>query len=180
MNLVSRLALVIGLAMPGMALAAGTEGGSEPDKTKTSTECTKSQVWDEETKTCVDAQSGQLDNDTLFDAARELAYVGRPDDALVVLSAMTEGASDRVLTYKGFASRKAGDMDAAMGYYQAALSQNPDNLLARSYMGQAFVEDGEITLAQAQLDEIVLRGGSGGWPERSLRHAIETGATYSY
>lgn len=180
MSYLAPFAMALSLFLPGLAFAAGSDSSNPPAPTETSTECKNTEVWDEKTQKCIDAQSGQLDNDTLYQAARELAYAGRPDDALVVLSAMTEGETDRVLTYMGFATRKAGDLEGGMAYYQAALAKNPDNLLTRSYMGQAFVEQGKITLAEAQLDEIVLRGGAGTWPERSLRHAIETGATYSY
>lgn len=180
MSYLTQLALVLGLSMPGLAFAAGTEGGTPPETTETTTKCKASEVWDEKTSKCVDAQSGQLDNDTLFQAARELAYAGRPDDALVVLAAMTEGESDRVLTYMGFANRKAGNLEAGLDYYHAALALNPGNLLTRSYLGQAYVEMNEMELAQAQLDEIVARGGAGGWPEQSLRKAIATGVTYSF
>ena len=180
MSYLTQFALVISMAMPGLAFAAGGGSDSPPEPTETSTKCKKTEVWDEKTQKCIDAQSGQLDNDTLFSAARELAYAGRPDDALVVLSAMTEGETDRVLTYMGFASRKAGDLEQGLRYYQAALAKNPDNLLTRSYMGQAYVEMNEIALASAQLDEIVARGGAGTWPEKSLRQAISTGVTYSY
>ncbi|MCX8508093.1 MAG: hypothetical protein ORN49_04305 [Rhodobacteraceae bacterium] len=180
MSYLAPFALALGLILPGVAFAAGSDSAEPPAPTETTAKCKKTEIWDEKTQKCVDAQSGQLDNDTLYQAAREQAYAGRPDDALVVLHAMTEGETDRVLTYMGFATRKAGDMAGGMAYYQAALAKNPDNLLTRSYMGQAFVEQGKITLAQAQLDEIVARGGAGGWPEQSLRHAIETGATYSY
>lgn len=181
---IAPFALAAGLLLPGLALAAGSGSSNPPATTETSTKCKKSEVWDEKTKKCVDAktgaQTGQLDNDTLYQAARELAYAGRPDDALVVLSAMTEGQTDRVLTYMGFANRKAGNMDLAMGYYHAALAKNPDNLLARSYMGQGLVEEGQIEMAQNQLLEIMARGGAGTWPEQSLRKAIESGVTYSF
>lgn len=184
MSVTARFALILGLAMPGVSFAAGTNDSTAPATTETTTKCKKAEVWDEKTKKCIKAEdgakSGALDNDTLYNAARELAYAGRPDDALVVLAAMTEGESDRVLTYMGFANRKAGRMDLGMHYYQAALAQNPDNILARSYMGQAQVELGQIQLASLQLDEIVARGGAGTWAEKSLRHAIETGTTYSY
>jgi tetratricopeptide (TPR) repeat protein len=180
MTHLTAFAALVSLMLPGIAVAAGSNDSSAPTPTETTTKCEKSQVWDEETQKCVDAQSGRLDNDILFDAARELAYAGRADDALVVLAAMTEGETDRVLTYMGFASRKAGDVEAGLDYYDRALGQNPDNLLARSYLGQAYVEMNEIELASLQLDEIVARGGAGSWAEISLRKAIETGTTFSY
>ena len=93
---------------------------------------------------------------------------------------MSEVQTDRVLTYMGFANRKAGRVEEGMKYYLAALEKNPDNILARSYMGQGLVEQGKIELAEAQLDEIVARGGKDTWPEKSLRQAIESGETYSY
>ncbi len=166
--------------LPFAAFAAGSDDSEPPKETKTSTECTGGKVWDEKTKSCADAKSGQLDNETLYKAVRELAWSGRPEDALIVLSAMTEGDTDRVLTYKGFANRKAGHLEAGLAYYDAALKANPDNLLTRSYLGQAYVEMGEIQLAQAQLDEIRNRGGQGLWAETALESAISTGQTYSY
>jgi tetratricopeptide (TPR) repeat protein len=180
MSYLAPVALIIGLALPGIAVAAGSGSSSPPSTTETTTKCKKTEVWDKKTKKCVPAQSGALDNDTLYDAAREIAYAGRPDDALVVLSAMTEGNTDRVLTYKGFANRKAGRVKEGMYYYQAALAKNPDNLLARSYMGQGLVQQGQFELAALQLEEIVARGGSGTWPEQSLREALKTGQTFSY
>ena len=168
------------IALPFGAFAAGSDDTEPPKPTQTSTECTKAQVWDEKTKTCVDAQSGSLDDDARFRAVRELAYAGRPEEALIVLSAMTEGDTDRVLTYKGFAHRKAGRPDLGMDYYARALEQNPDNILARSYLGQMLVEMGEIAAARRQLDEIRIRGGAGSWAEASLSQAVGTGQTLSY
>lgn len=184
MYYLTSIALVASLVLPGAALAAGGGGSAPPKPTETTTKCKKTEVWDKKAKKCVDAEegaeTGQLDNDTLFGAARELAYAGRPDDALVVLGAMTEGESDRVLTYKGFSYRKAGQFREGLHYYQLALEQNPDNILARSYLGQAYVEQKAMDLAMVQLDEIVARDGSGTWAEQSLRQAIETGQTYNY
>ena len=85
-----------------------------------------------------------------------------------------------VHTYRGFTARKMGDMDAAMRAYGRALDINPDNILVRSYMGQAFVETGQYELAQAQLTQIRTRGGRGTWAEISLRLAIQSGTTYNY
>ena len=165
---------------PFVAFAAGSDYTELPTLTATTTECTGGQVWDTKTETCVDAQDGRLDDDIRFGAARELAYDGQYEAALRVLSAMSDQGSTRVLTYIGFAHRKSGRIEQGMEFYQAALRADPDNALARSYLGQGFVEQGEIALAAAQLEEIVLRGGAGTWAEVSLRQAIATGVTYSH
>ncbi len=178
MSYLPQLALFISLALPGLAFAAGSD--SAPAPAQTATKCAPPEIRDEKTRECGDAQPGQRDNDTLYQAARELAFAGRPDDALVVLAAMTEGETDRVLTYMGLANHKAGNVERGLQHYQAALTKNPDNLLTRSYLGQAYVEMNALELASAQLDQIIRRGGAGGWPERSLRQAIESGVTYSY
>ena len=57
---------------------------------------------------------------------------------------------------------------------------NPDNLLARSYMGQGYVTEGRVDEAYAQLVEIRSRGGADGWPAEALETAIRTGVTTSY
>lgn len=172
--------VAVALLLPLAAQAAGGDDSNPPAETKTSTECTGAQVWDEKTKACVDVKSGQLDDDTLYRAVRELAWAGRPEDALAVVAAMTEGDTDRVLTYKGFASRKAGRIEEGLAFYEAALKANPDNLLARSYLGQAYVEMNEVSLASLQLSEIRSRGGAGLWAETALESAIRTGQTIGY
>lgn len=176
-----RLATALFLSfLPAAAWAVGSDDSDPPKPTATTTTCENGQVWDDKTKACVNPQSGQLDNDTRFQAVRELAWAGRPDEALMVLATMTEGDTDRVLTYRGFALRKSGDLEGGMAAYQAALQQNPDNILARSYFGQMLVEMDEIEMASLQLDEIRARGGAGTWAERALSTAITTGITYSF
>lgn len=166
--------------LPFAAFAAGSNDSAPPVKTETTTKCEEGLVWDEATKTCVAANDARLDDDTRFKAVRELAYAGRPEEALKVLATMTEGDTDRVLTYRAFANRKAGRLEEGMALYEQALAQNPDNILARSYMGQALVGMGEIDLARAQLNEIDARGGEGTWAMASLAEAIETGLTTNY
>jgi hypothetical protein len=67
-----------------------------------------------------------------------------------------------------------------MAYYQAALTVDPANILARSYMGQGFVTLGQTELAQAELSEIRKLGGGGTWAEHALAQALRSGTTYSY
>lgn len=174
------LILITALLFPMAAFAAGSEDDSPPQPTETSKTCEKNQVWSKWRRKCVDAKESHLDDDTRYGAVRELAYAGRYDDALYVLSAMSDQSESRVLTYYGFIYRKTGRMDLGMQYYQAALTADPDNLLARSYMGQGLVASGKIEKARVQLAEIEARGGASTWPETSLRRAIQTGRTYSY
>lgn len=162
------------------AMAAGSDDTAPPATTETTTKCEKGLIWDEKTEKCLKAEDQSLNDDTRFGAVRELAYAGRPEEALVVLATMHEGDTDRVLTYLGFANRKAGRMQIGLDYYAQALKQNPDNILTRSYLGQAYIELGKTDLAQAQLDEILSRGGSGSWAEASLTEAIATGKTENY
>ncbi len=156
------------------AMAAGGGNETAPKKPK----CKTGQIYDKKSKSCV-AQDTKLDVDSLYENVRELAYAGRYTDAQVVLAQMP-GNDDRRLTYMGFTARKMGNMDAAMSYYAQALSVNPSNVLARSYMGQGFVEQGQITQAISQLRAIRAHGGAGTWAEASLRTAIATGQTSNY
>ena len=168
------------LALPLQAFAAGSDDSEPPKPTETTTKCVEGQIYDDKTKACVVPEKTGLNDDLRFQAARELAYAGQPDAALRVLAAMTEGDTDRVLTYKGFAHRTAGRLEQGLEFYAQALTLNPDNILARSYLGQAYVGMAETALAAEQLAEIRARGGVGTWAEASLAKALQTGQTYSY
>jgi cytochrome c-type biogenesis protein CcmH/NrfG len=165
------------MALPTSLFAAG--GGDSSAPTKPVNACEGSKVYDEKTKTCVDPQSGSLQIDQLYETVRQLAYAERYEDAQVVLAAMPEN-DDRRLTYMGFVERKLGHVDSAMAFYTRAIQQNPANILARSYMGQGMVEQGQIAMAMEQLQAIRAHGGTGTWAEASLRTAIATGQTYNY
>lgn len=192
-------ALTLPLALPGAGFAAGGGGDTEPKPTETTQDCFKTDqwdpeikkyvrfsepvngVWDAEIKKCVRPdKTSHLDSDTLYDAVRELAYAGRYDEAIQVLDQMPDQLDDRVLTYRGFTARKLGDLELANMYYEQAIARNPDNILARSYMAQGKMLEGDKIAAMTQLREIQARGGAGTWAETSLRTAIETGQTFNY
>ena len=175
-----RLASVIAICLPSTALAVGGLDETPPTETQTTTECAAGQVWDAAEGACVAPKESNLDDDTLYRAVREFAYTGDYDAALGTLAAMSDQEDDRVLTYLGFVNRKLGRTDMAMDHYRRALAQNPDNLLARSYYGQALVLGGNMAGAEAQLTEIRARGGRGSWPEVSLRLALNGGTVSSY
>lgn len=159
-------------ALAQTALAAGEDTSTPPEKTRTTTECTEGKVWDEVKKECADAKKSGLSDDILFKAASELAYAEQYDNALKVLDAVSDQASARVLNYRGYANRKAGRVELGMRYYLQALQADENYILARSYMGQALVEQGQIEEAKVQLVEIRDRGGEGSWAYRALLETL--------
>lgn len=198
-TLILTTAIASALALPNVGFAAGGNDNAKPKKTQTTQNCLQARqwdpekntyvrfsqpvngVWDADIKKCVRPdKTSYLDADELYKAVRELAYAGRYEDAITVLDQMPDQAEDRVLTYRGFTARKLGQLELANVYYQQAIEANPDNILARSYMGQGKVVEGDKVAALTQLREIQARGGAGTWAEASLRDAIENGTTYSY
>ncbi len=175
-----RLILATLALLPTTALAAGSSSSDAPKPTETTEVCEEGLVWDLATETCLPPEQSTNEDSAMMDAVRELAHDGRYADALRVLDGLYDATTDLALTYYGFTHRKSGNTALSMAYYTAALDQNPDNILARSYMGQAHVEAGQLQLASAQLSEIRKRGGRGTWAEFSLRQAIGSGVTYSY
>jgi tetratricopeptide (TPR) repeat protein len=171
------LPVAIAMTVSVPAYAAGSGDTAAPKPTQ---ECAGIRVWDEKKKRCVKPKSSSLSDDDRYDTVRQLAYAGRYLDAQGVLAAMSDQNDDRVLTYKGFTNRKLGNVEVAMVFYQKALDKNPDNILARSYMGQGMLDQGNKIGAVAQLREIQTRGGAGTWAEQSLSKAIASGVTYSH
>lgn len=175
-----RLALTFALVvLPSGLFAAAGMDFDPPQPTETTKTCAEGLIWDPETESCVAPADATKEDAALRKDVRELAYAGRYADAALVLDALPAQDSF-VLTYRGFIARKTGDMGAATRYYRAALEADPDNLLARSYMGQGLVEAGDRDGARAQLTQIRQRGGRDTWPEVSLRLALQRGAGFSY
>ncbi|WP_171099806.1 tetratricopeptide repeat protein [Ruegeria sp. HKCCD7255] len=179
-----RLVLASAIALQAFAFApivhaAGGGDSSPPKPTNTTKKCLFGRVYDEAAGKCVKPNKTNFSQDQLYDAVRELAYDGQLEHAQDILRVMDQD-DDRVKTYWGFTYRKMGEIELANLFYQQAIDANPDNLLARSYMGQGFVAEGRTDLAIEQWREIKARGGEGTWAEASLRDAISTGLTYSY
>jgi tetratricopeptide (TPR) repeat protein len=107
---------------------------------------------------CVGKANVALAGDEAFYAGYWLAKSGRYSEALDYLR-LAPATDERVLTYIGFATRKLGDVNAAMPFYNRALALNPNYAVARAYLGEAFLSTGEPSKAVAQLDEIERRCG---------------------
>lgn len=176
--------LLVGLIAALITTAAGAVDPDEyetpPKPTQTSTECPDGTAWDKESERCVKLESHLFQDEDRFLAARELAYAGRLQAAGRALDTMADQMGSRVLTYRGFLARKSGDWTSAARYYQAALTANPDNLLALSYFGMGLAEKGDFDAARLQLVEIRARGGRETWPERALILSLRSGGLTAY
>jgi tetratricopeptide (TPR) repeat protein len=107
---------------------------------------------------CVGAPSVAMADEELFYAGYWLAKSGKYEKALGYLT-LADKKDERVLTYIGFATRKLGHVDEALPLYRQALEVNPNYVVARAYMGEAFLTKGEPEKARAQLEEIAHRCG---------------------
>lgn len=156
------------------AWSAGSEDDdtAPPPKTQTTTKCKGGKVWDAKKKECVDPKKASLNDDQIFQAAREFADAGQYQNAINVLHLAKNQNDPRILNYLGYSNRKAGRMQIGMNYYHKALQQDENYILARSYMGQALLQQGDVQAARVQLVEIRDRGGENTWAYRSLLQSL--------
>jgi tetratricopeptide (TPR) repeat protein len=172
-----RATLIAGLlfSLGSIALAAGSEDDETkpPPKTETTTKCADGKVWDQDKKECVEAEKSGFNDDQLFKAAREFAYAGQYENAIKLLKLARDQDDPRILNYLGYSNRKAGRMELGMAFYRKALQRDENYVLARSYMGQALLEQGDTEGARVQLVEIRDRGGENTWAYRSLLKSLK-------
>ncbi len=178
----SALAVLIFGAMINLAGAVDPDDWDTkpPEPTPTSKKCADGEAWDEQSRKCVKVDAAVFDDPERLQAARELAYAGRFGAAVKALDAIADQNDTRVLTYRGFLARKSGDWKAALIYYDRALSADPGNLSARSYLGMGLAERGDIEAARNQLAEIRSRGGRETWAERALLMTLRSGGAAFY
>ncbi|MEO9969427.1 MAG: tetratricopeptide repeat protein [Hyphomonadaceae bacterium] len=96
------------------------------------------------------------DGDAAYLDAVRLINIGHYDDALEKLgdAQAVFGPHPDVLTYIGFANRKAGNYTQAINYYSAALELQPDHVGANEYLGEYYVELGDMDAAYGQLAKL--------------------------
>ena len=121
------------------AYSAG-DGGSGGTVTK----CKDGKVWDKKQQKCVTPKQGMLDDDSIYEAGRDLAMAGRYGEAIEVLGLAADKTDPRILNYLGYSHRKSGRIQVGLGYYQEALRINPDYTLVREYLGEAYIQLGDV------------------------------------
>lgn len=171
-----KLAASAFLVMPLLAapaFAAGGGGGNSGGGSDGQNQCPAGKVWNKKTKKCVDAQRGAVDDDSLYAAGRYLAEQGRYGEAIIILSLAADKTDPRILNYLGYSHRKAGRVTVGLGYYQEALLADPDYTLVREYLGEAYLQLGDVDAARGQLAEIEKRCGTGCAEHAELARQIE-------
>ncbi len=141
------LALAIGAVSNDAAIAKG-----EPSQDK----CAKFKKGSADWKKCAGQVKDDLSDQDLYYAGYWLARTGQYAEALGYLTKAKQH-DERVLTYIGFATRKLGDVEGAMQFYDRALALNPNYTVARAYLGEAFLGKGDAAAAKRQLREIAVR-----------------------
>jgi tetratricopeptide (TPR) repeat protein len=132
------------------AFSAGDGSGSSD----TVQNCKKGEVWDKQKRKCVIPGQGALDDESIYEAGRDLALAERYDEAIAVLSLAADKNDAGVLNYLGYAHRKQGRVLVGMGYYEEAIKADPTYTLVREYMGEAHLQMGNLDGAKLQLAEI--------------------------
>lgn len=170
--------LTVAFSAPAFAAGEESDETKPPPKTETTTKCADGKIWDKKRKECVTPKKSSFNDEDLYKAAREFAYAGQYQNAINVLTLASNQNDPRILNYLGYANRKAGRMELGMSYYRKALQADANYILARSYMGQALMEQGDEQGARVQLVEIRDRGGENSWAYRSLLQSLNGYRTY--
>ena len=150
----------LAVAVPVVVTPAMAQKGEPSSPSPGANTCEKFKKGTDAWKKCTRTSLLEGSNDEqLFYAGYWLARTGQYGEALTYLN-RAEVRDERILTYIGFATRKLGDHTAALDFYARALAMNPDYTVARAYLGEAYLEQGETAKARAQLAEIARRCGT--------------------
>lgn len=161
-NFVSKAAgllLASGVACAVVASPLLADGRISKDTGPSSAACDGFAKGSADWTACVGLASRAMGQDELFYAGYWLAKTGQYDQALSYLK-LANQTDARVLTYMGFATRKLGHVTDALPLYRQALAANPDYVVARAYLGEAFLSLNEPAKAHAELAEIARRCGA--------------------
>jgi tetratricopeptide (TPR) repeat protein len=123
------------------------------------TSCGTGQVWSSGVEACLDGNSASLSDDDLYLAGRDLGQQAHYAEALKFFFRMKNREQARVLSSIGYSTRKLGDVDKGIDYYHQALAIDSNFIKARQYLGEAYLQKGDVEKAKEQLMEIADRCG---------------------
>jgi tetratricopeptide (TPR) repeat protein len=111
------------------------------------------------TKTKPKPKDSSLNQDQIYSLGYWQAKGGQYATALATLRSAANQTDPRIQTMIGFSLRKLGRVDEAMDQYLQVLALYPDRTNTRQYLGEAFLQIGELGGAKEQLAEIAKRCG---------------------
>lgn len=122
-----------------------------------------------------DDTSGTDRSRSAYERAVKLVEAADYEDALRVLEKLNrkESGNPDVLNMLGFAHRKLNRVETAFDYYRKALAIEPRHLGANEYMGELYLESGELDKAEERLGELAIACPSGCEEQRELSDAID-------
>jgi len=85
-----------------------------------------------------------------------LIEAGQFGDAITPLMNIYNGigAGANALNYLGYAHRQLGHHDLSLQFYEEALELDPEHLQAHEYLGELYVQTGQLDDAAAQLETL--------------------------
>ena len=158
----------------GGSSSGGGNGGNRSTSNPPAAVCPKGQVWVQRMNKCVRAQSGLVPDESLTEYAYALAKAKRYGEALGMLDLLQDPNTPRALNYRGYATRKLGRTEEGIGYYLKSVALDPTYAQVREYLGEAYVTQGKLDLANEQLRTLKSLCGTGCEEYRDLAKAIAT------
>jgi tetratricopeptide (TPR) repeat protein len=134
--------------------------------------CPRGQVWVQRMNRCVRAQSGLVPDGALTDYAYALAKAERYGEALNMLDLLKNPDTPKALNYRGYATRKLGRTEEGIRYYLRSVALDPSYAQVREYLGEAYVTQGKLHLAEQQLQTLETLCGTECEEYRDLAEAI--------
>ncbi|MBZ6076957.1 tetratricopeptide repeat protein [Microvirga puerhi] len=134
--------------------AGNGEGGRSGDASTLMATCPRGQMYSQRSRRCVQVRSEIFTDDAVLDYAFALAKAERFDEALDTLSLVQNPETPKALNYRGYITRKLGRTDEGIGYYLRSVALDPQYAQVREYLGEAYVTQGKLDLANEQLQVI--------------------------
>ena len=116
-----------------------------------------------------------LDDKDLYEQGHALAKAGHSEAALAALTTIEDQNDSMVLTMIGYSKRKMGNWNEGVAFYHKALAIDPNNPNTREYLGEAYLTNGRIDLAEAELAKIEAITGTESEQYQELAFAIAGG-----
>jgi tetratricopeptide (TPR) repeat protein len=162
---IAALAVLAALAFaPRGSFAAGDQPPPSPPKPKSESKA-------KTPKPKPKPKSSALPDDQIYSLGYWQAKGGDHATALATLRSANQ-ADPRIQTMIGYCLRKLGRVDEALPYYFAALAADPKRTTTRQYLGEAYLQIGQLDQAKQQLAEIAKRCGTACEDYQLLKDAI--------